>query len=168
MLNIFNLFLFLLALWIMFAISAGNVSWVYVFFGIGASLLVSIFSYKLQIIEKKSELLYLSLGFYRHFLKIFFNNFSESIKIVLKMALSKNDLNPLVYEVKIDEKISFNPALLMISLNMTAGLFCIGLKDNNPEGQKILVHAISRANFKKFDFKKICKSLNNVNDDNLV
>lgn len=164
MLNIFNLFLFLLALWIMFMISAGNVSWLYIFFGIGASLFVSAFSYRVRLIEKKSELLYLSLGFYRHFLKIFLKNFFESIKLILKMALSKNAPHPLVLEIEIKQKIDFNHALLMVSINMTAGLFCIGLK----EDKKILVHAISEVHFKKIDLKKICKSLNNVNDDNLV
>jgi multisubunit Na+/H+ antiporter MnhE subunit len=105
----------------------------------------------------------LSIGFYRHFFKIFFKNFFSSIKLILKLAIAKELPQPLIYTVKISSKNHFNLALLMTSLNMTAGLFCIGAKE-----QKILVHAIDDEHFKQFDLQKVYRSLNNVNDDNLV
>lgn len=163
MLNIFNLFLFLLMLWIMFMVAAGKVSWLYIFFGILASALVSASSFRLKLIERQSELLHLSFGFYRHFFKIFFKSFFGSLKLLINLALTKEPAHPLVYTVKIDPESNINPALLMASFNMTTGLFCIGAKDG-----EILVHAIDEEHFKKFDLQKICKSLSNVNDDNLV
>ena len=163
MLNIFNLFLFLFALWIMFMVAGGNISWLYVFFGILASGVVSIASYRINIIEKKSELLYLSFGFYRHFFKSFLRNFFSAVKLVVKLAISNEPLHPRVYVIKLNEENHFNPALLMSSFNMTTGLFCIGMKD-----YEVFVHAIDEAYFKKFDLQKTYKSLNNVNDDNLV
>lgn len=163
MLNIFNLFLFLLMLWIMFMLAAGKVSWLYVFFGILASGLVSISSFRLKLIEEKSELLHLSFGFYRHFLKIFLKGFFSAIKLVIKLAVAKEPSHPLVYSVKFDSESGLNPALLMASFNMTTGLFCIGAKEG-----EIFVHAIDAEHFKKFDLQKTCKSLSNVNDDNLV
>ncbi len=163
MLNIFNLFLFLFALWMLFMIVGGNTSWLYVFFGVVASSLVSLASFRLNLIEKKSELLYLSFGFYRHFFKIFTSGFVSSIKLILKLAAARQPMHPLIYTVEIDKKNHFNMALLMASFNMTAGLFCIGAKEN-----EILVHAIDEEHFKKFDLQKICKRLNNINDDNLV
>lgn len=163
MLNIFNLFLFLLTLWIMFMVAAGKVSWLYVFFGILASALVSISSFRLRLVEEKSELLHLSFGFYRHFFKIYFQGFVTAIKLVVNLALAKEPKHPLLYSVKVDPEHCFNPALLMASYNMTVGLFCLGIRDG-----EIFVHAIDEAHFKKFDLHKICKSLNNVNDDNLV
>ncbi len=144
-------------------IASSKVSWLYVFFGILASLLVSISSFRIKLVEKKSELLHLSFGFYRHFVKIFIKGFLPSLKLVIKMALSKEAPNPLIYSVKIDEESQINPALLMASFNMTTGLFCIGAKED-----EILVHAIDEKHFQKFDMKKICKSLKNINDDNLV
>ena len=163
MLNIFNLFLFLFALWIMFMIAGGNVSWLYVFFGILASAAVSIVSSRLNLIEKKSELLHLSFGFYRHFSRIFAQNFLSAIELVIRLALSNKPLHPLVYKLKLDPKNNFNPALLMASFNMTTGLFCIGLKDG-----EMLIHAIGGIFFNKFDLQKTYLSLSNVNDDNLV
>lgn len=163
MLNIFNLFLFLLTLWIMFMILAGKVSWLYIFFGILASGLVSISSFRIHLIEKKSELLHFSFGFYRHFARIFFKNFFSSLKLIIDLALTREPTYPLVYKVNLDHESQINPALLMASFNMTTGLFCIGNKEN-----EILIHAIDEDHFKKFDLQKIYKSLKNVNDDNLV
>jgi multisubunit Na+/H+ antiporter MnhE subunit len=163
MLNIFNLFLFLLALWVMFMLAAEKTSWLYMFFGILSSGLVSAASFRLKIIESKSELLYLSLGFYRHFVKIFFYNFFSASKLLLKLAFAKKLSVPLIYSVRQDSDDRFNPALLMASFNMTTGLFCIGAKD-----EEILIHAISEEYFKKFNLQKACKILNNINDDNLV
>jgi len=163
MVNIFNLFLFLFALWILFMISAGNISWLYIFFGILSAGLVSIASFRLNLIEEKSELLYMSFGFYRHFLKIFLQNFLTAIKLIISLALTNKTLHPLIHVVKFNPKNKFNPALLMASFNMTTGLFSIGAKDG-----EILVHSIDEVYFKKFDLQKACKSLNNVNDDNLV
>lgn len=163
MLNIFNLFLFLLALWILFMVAGENISALYVFYGVMAAGLVSFASFKLKLVEEKSELLYLSIGFHRHFLKIFLKNFLSAVKLVCSLALAREPSHPLVYVVRIDEKNHFNIALLMASFNMSTGLFCIGVKDN-----EVLVHSIDEEHFKRFNLQRMCKSLNNVNDDNLV
>ncbi len=163
MLNIFNLFLFLLALWVLFMISASHISWLYVFFGIIASGLVAVASFRLKLIEEKSELLYLSLGFYRHFFRIFVKNFLSSIRLIIDLAISRKPLHPTLHRVILQEKHRFNPALLMTSFNMSTGLFSISLKDD-----EIMVHALDENYFSQFDMHRASKSLNNVNDDNLV
>lgn len=163
MLNIFNLFLFLFALWILFMIAAGNVSWLYILYGIIAASLVSIASLRLRLIEEKSELLYLSVGFYRHFFKLFVKNFFSAMRLIIDLALANKPLHPLVYSVKFNPKNKFNPALLMASYNMSTGLFCISMKDD-----EMLIHAIDEEHFKKFDLQKISANLSNVNDDNIV
>jgi multisubunit Na+/H+ antiporter MnhE subunit len=163
MLNIFNLFLFLLALWILFMIAAGNISWLYIMLGVMSAALVSFGSYRLKLIEKDSELLYMSFGFYRHFSKIFFKNSFAAIKLVFILAFRREPIRPVVYVIKFDEKNKFNPALLMTSFSMSAGLLCIGTKDDN-----ILVHAIDSEYFKNFDVLKTILALRNINDDNLV
>ena len=52
MLNIFNLFLFLLLLWAMFMLAAGHLTWLYLMFGVIASALVSLVSMRLKLVEK--------------------------------------------------------------------------------------------------------------------
>ena len=145
-------------------IVGGNISWLYVFFGIIAAGFVSVASFRLNMVEKRSELLYLSIGFYRHFVRLYLNNFFSAINLILKLAFTSQQIQPLVYVVKLSpSRNHFNPALLMTSFNMTTGLFCIGAKD-----KEIFVHAISESYFRKFDLIKTCASLNNANDDNLV
>ncbi len=163
MLNIFNLFLFLFALWILFMISAGNISWLYLSFGIIASGLLSLFSYKIRLIEEKSELLYLSFGFYRNFLKIYFENFFSAITLIIALALRREPFKPVIHVVNFDEKYHLNLALFATTINMTTGLFCIAIRDD-----EIFIHAAEEDYFTRFDLQKLVKQLRHVNDDNLV
>ena len=128
-----------------------------------ASTLVSLVSMRLKLVEKNSELLYLSLGFYRHFFMIFVNNFLSSLFLIMNLAFRKKDLHPTLHRIKLRANLRFNPALLMASLNMSTGVFCVGVKEN-----EILIHAIDPSYFKKCDFQKICLNLRNINDDNLI
>lgn len=144
-------------------LAAGKVSLLYLVFGVMSAFLVSVSSFRLRLIEEKSELLHLSFGFYRHFVKRYLQNFFSSIRLLLEYVFAKEVPHPVIYKLEIPAESQFNPALLMASVNMTTGLFCIGTKDH-----EILVHALDEKYFKKFDLRKTCKSLNNVNDDNLV
>ena len=144
-------------------ISAGNISWLYLFFGVIASGLVSASSYKLKLIDEKSELLYLSFGFYRHFFKIYCKSFFSAIKLIFELAFREKKIKPIVYLVKFNEQNHFSPALLMASFNMTTGLFSIDFKDN-----ELLIHAINKEYFEKFNLHKTIVALKHTNDDNLI
>ncbi len=163
MINIFNLFLFLFALWVLFMLTAGNVSWIYVIFGIISSALVSILSFKLKLIEEKSELLYLSFGFYRNFIKIFLQNFFSSILLIIKLAIKNEVAIPIIYSVKLNEEDKFNPALMASSIDMYSGVLAIDITK-----EEVLVHALEAKYFTKINFTKLRANLNNANDDNLI
>ena len=142
---------------------AGQISLFYVMTGLLAAAFVSFLSFRFKLIEEKSELLYLSFGFYRHFVRIFFGNFIASMKIITKIAFSKSSLEPVVYTVKLDAEHNFNPALLATHCNLTAGLFCIRIRKTD-----VMIHAINASYFKNLNLKKSLKSLDNVNDDNII
>ncbi len=163
MLNIFNLFLFLLLLWVMLMLSSGNVTWAYLVIGIFCTTAISFLSFRLKLIKKDSELLYLSLGFYRHFAEIFFRNIFKAWYLIFDLALNKKPMRPLLYSIKHNKDHKYNLALMAITLNMSTGLFCIGVRENN-----FYVHAIEEKYFEAFDVFKTNKILLNVNDDNLV
>ncbi len=163
MINIFNLFLFLFASWVLFMVAGGHFSLFYVLYGIVACALVAYLSLRLRLVEKNSELLYLSSGFYSHFLLIYLKNFISSMKIIIVMALKNTQIRPLIYAVNLNSEEKFNPALLMVSFNMSAGLLSIDFKEN-----KILVHALDEKYFERFNVKEIVTSLKNTNDDNLI
>lgn len=142
---------------------AGQVSWLYVIFGLLASALVSFLSFRFKLIEKRSELLYLSFGFYRHFLTVFFGNFISSMQIILQLAFPKRSLEPVICTINLSSNNHFNPALLATHCNLTAGLFCITIKKT-----KIIIHATHITYFEKLNLKKALRSLDNVNDDNII
>ncbi len=163
MLNIFNLFLFLFALWVLLIVGSDKISWLYVYLGIFASLMVSIFSYQAKMINKKSQLLFLSLGFYRHFFLIYIKNFIDSIYLIIELATKKKSAHPTIHKIKINRNKKINYDLLMFSLTMTSGL--VAVENFNDE---ITIHAIDEKFFQKLKLEKIYKSLENVNDDDLV
>ena len=163
MLNIFNLFLFLLTLWFVFMFVGHDFSIPFLIFGIISSLVISIISYQLKLINNKSELLYLSLGFYHHFFGIYFKNFFKSMNLVFDLAINRKSLHPTIHRIKFHDHYRFNSALLISSFNMSAGLFSIGI-----DGDEIIIHAIHEEYFYEFDLLKNIINLNNVNDDNLV
>lgn len=135
----------------------------FIIFGIFSSALVAIISYQLRLIDKTSELLYLSIGFYKHFVGLYFQNFYKSILLIFELAIQKKSLHPTLHRIKFKSNFRFNPALLIATLNMNAGLFAIGVEDDD-----IIIHAIHEDFFYDFDLLKNTISLNNVNDDNLV
>lgn len=163
MLNIFNLFLFLLLLWASLMLSSAHFSWVYAIFGIIFAAIISFASFKLKLIKKESELLYLSIGFYRYFIKLYYTNFVKSCRLIYLMALSKKAIRPLLYSVAIDCNSKFNPALMVATINISTGIFCIGVKENF-----FYIHALDEKYFNNLDLFKITKKLPEINDDNLV
>lgn len=162
MLNIFNLFLFLLGIWIIFLLLSNQISWLYLLLGIICSGLVSIASYHLKLIDKKSELLYLSIGFYHHFILLYFKNFFNSLKLIFSLNINSK-CQPSIHIITIDNQSKYNPALLASTINMTAGLFCLLIKNN-----KIFIHCLNQEFFNQFNLNKTIKILNKINDDNLV
>lgn len=163
MLNIFNLFLFLLALWFVFMASSGNISWLYLGFGIFSCALVAFFSYKAKLISPQEEMLYLSIGFYRVFLKNYLCNFFSSMSLLNALAFRKEPFKGRTFEVKINQKNLPNFALLVASINMMSGIFCVAA-----DKKSLLIHAIEKDYFAKFNLKDLCEELATVNDDNLV
>lgn len=131
--------------------------------GIVSCAVVSVAAIRLGWIDKNSEFLYLSLGFYRHFCRLYGQNFLRSLKMIIYLALGRNPVRPLVYSLPFEYKNKFNPTLFAVTLNLSAGLFCIGIRDQN-----FLVHALDEKYFEKIDLYKLGKILPEVNDDNLV
>lgn len=161
MLNIFNFFLFLMTLWGLFMLGSSKVSLVYFLLGTISSFLISFASFKANIFNKKSELLYLSLGFYKHFIKIYLGEVLRSLSLLVKLAFKSCEPN--LYQLKLNEKYLTNKELLIASINMNAGMFYVGSKKDD-----MLIHAVSKDSFERIDIHKLCLNLRNINDDSLV
>lgn len=147
----------------MFMLFAGNISFLYLIYGIIASSLVSWLSFKAKLITKESELLFLSLGFYHHFLKTYCKNILKSWNLLLNLACSQKPIRPLIHSLEVEYENKFNPALLISTFTMCTGILCVKMEKNI-----FYVHAIDEKYFNDLDLFKIKKILPNINDDNLV
>jgi len=164
MINIFTLFLLLLALWSSFVYLIFGFDYTYFVLGIVASLVISLICFNLKIINKKSELLYLSWGFYKYFIKLYFTNFFKQITVQIKMLFISSFTDPrsikVVYRTQENKNNSF---LFEATINFMAGYSIIEIKPDH-----ILVGAINRSYEDQFFAKRIFAKIKNINDDNLV
>ncbi|MCE3254782.1 MAG: hypothetical protein K0R25_276 [Rickettsiaceae bacterium] len=163
MINIFNLFLTLFFFWILFSYVNGSLSWFYVFFGAASSLIVSIISWKLKIITKRSNFLFLSFGFYHHFFAVIFHSFTKSLKIAFACAFGSKKINPQIHELPLKKPNSRKSILLISTINLMAGLVFVGFKDD-----KIIICSLHENFIKQLDLPKLLKELNKVNDNRLT
>ncbi len=173
MLNIFNNFLFLLAFWAIFMLLSNNFKFMYLYLGVVSSFAVALISFFIKIYDKKSQFLYLSIGFYRHFLNIYFENFLSSIFLLFKMALFPQKLISGFYNLKLlNDKFSENDVnllkkieldLLIASINLHCAILAL---DHNCN--KIKIHYLNKNYYKKINLNKIKRSLTTINDCDLV
>jgi hypothetical protein len=145
--------------------AGNNISFIYFFFGVISSLFVAVASYRVGIIQKKSELLYLSIGFYRYFIKLYLDNFFSSINLILSLALEKNE-NCKISTIEIyDEKL--NLGLLIAAINISSGI--ISASHRIDDNKKILlIHSVDDKYLERFDLYKNIKIINNLNEDDIV
>lgn len=162
MTNIFNQFIFLLFIWLIFMVLGQNFSFFYLNSGIITSLLLAFLSFKLKIIEKNSPMLFLHLNFYKHFLSIILVSFIYSFRLIYIILLAKKEFTPKIYsfevELKDDEK-----NLFIASANLFCGISLIE-EDKN----QFKIHAIDDWFFKKFNHKKVIKSIAQINENEII
>lgn len=164
MINILNLFLLLLAIWGVCVYLIFGLNYTYLSVGLVVSLVISLICFNLKIINKKSELLYLSLGFYKYFAKLYFTNILKQILLQIKILLVPSFSDPKVIVVPLSSKEKQeDSALFEASVNFMAGYQIL-----KSEEKQILVSAINANYEKRFRPKKIFKDIKNINDDSLV
>lgn len=161
MLNIFNLFLFLFGTWSLLMFVAGKISWLFTAVGILVSFLISLFSYKLNLIDKRTQFPFLQTGFYIHFFKIYVNNFIASIALLVILAFGKRSLSVSKKFLKTKED-NIIDSVVIATINMSVGLLCV---DCDSEG--FLVTSLGEEYFRDFDFEGTLNSLRKFNDDEI-
>lgn len=166
MLNIFNLFLFLFLVWGLFMIVLLKFSILSIIFGGICSFAIAYYAFKIKIIKKDTELIFLNYNFYRHFVKIYLKNFMRSLNLLIELVFFHNSIRPLIYKQKIKIH-DYNYQLLEYSINCSAGLSCIDVEINNKDCI-FVIHALNESYFELFQIKKIARFLPHINEDKIV
>lgn len=194
MINIFNLFLILFSFWLLFSYSNGSLSWFYVCFGLLSSLLVSFVSWKMKIITKHSNFLFLHIGFYRHFLGIIFSSFPASLLTIFRAAIASPKVDYKIYFLpikKLNNPKFHHTSALQASENQRFWECQDPTKDGNwhnielalliptinllpnivfvgLEDQNMIICGLGEQNIAQLDLEKIYVNLAKINDNNLV
>ncbi len=159
----FDLFLFLLFLWLLLMLNFQRFTYEMLIAGIFSSATVAILARYLQLITNESKQLFLSLRFYRHFLRIYSENFYRSLSLIFDLAFGFKSFAPQIKRVAIYKKFRPDLALLIASINMISGLMVIEVEEEN-----ILIYAINPDCFADFELLKTAVGLSEINDDDLI
>jgi hypothetical protein len=164
MINIFNLFLFLCALWFLLSFSSNNLTTEFMIAGSVISALISLASWKLKIINKHFNFLFLNLGFYKHFLGIFIVSFFRLIPFLVKNTFTNKTKNCCVYEINQKKILNRSELSLFIAtITFIPGIAYLGRNKDN-----IIIYATSEDLFNNSSIKTIYNNINQINDDQLV
>jgi len=163
MINIFNLFLTLFFFWLLSAYRNENLSWFYVFFGMIASSIVSFIAWRIKIITKHSNFLFLHLGFYKHFIGTILSSFLASLLTIFRAAIGSPKIDCKIYFLPINRLSNAELALLIVTINFLPGVVFIGLEE-----QKIILCGLNEQYIAKLNLEKIYDNLAQINDNRLV
>jgi multisubunit Na+/H+ antiporter MnhE subunit len=161
MINIFNLFLVLLFCWFAFAFAGGVLSWFYLFLGIVASAIISLISWRIKLIDRTTDFLFLNLGFYQHFCKLIFLSFFKSMFLLVRSTLKTN--HSITYYLPIKKQNNGELALFISTISLIPGLFCLGIKD-----EELVIHALDEKYFKQAKINELYNNIKSINDNRLV
>lgn len=161
--KIFDLFLFLLSIWLLLMWNGNQLKIEFLIAGLISSFLVAVLSFVLGLINQESKMLFLSISFYGHFIRLYFVNFWKSLGLIFDLAIGARFIHPITQNVLIFEKYQPDHALLIASINMMSGLMVVGIVEN-----QLKIYAIDEECFDGLDMLKTSISLQEINDDDLV
>lgn len=165
MINIFNLFLFLYAFWGILAFASDSLTMSFIALGFFFSLIVSLIAWKLKMVRKKVNFLFLNLGFYKHFLSLFFVNFFYCVIFLVKTTFVKKDPeNNCFFEMNFEKILTKSEmAIFIASISFIPGLCYVDC-----DKTVVTIYALDERFFRKDPLQKIYNNINQVDDDNLV
>lgn len=164
MINIFNLFLFLTAIWAVLLFAFDSFSTSYMVFGMFCAFITTLISWKLKLINKNFNFLFLNFGFYKHFFLVFFFSLFRSIFYLIKLVLLSKETSGYILEItpkKTPEKSDL--MLFVATLTFIFGVSYIGTKKG-----AILIYVVDKDFFNEDRLKKIYDNISQINDDRLV
>lgn len=161
--KIFDLFLFLLMVWLFLMLGTKKFDIYFVISGFFSAALVAFASFALGLINQESEFLFLNLSFYRHFINCYFANFWRSLNLIFQLAIGARSTHPLTQNTKIPLQHSGSEALLIASVNMIAGLMVVAANE-----EYLKIYAIDENCLDYLDLTKTSIRLQKINEEELI
>jgi hypothetical protein len=164
MINIFNLFLFLCVIWAILIYVSGDFSMGFMVFGVVLSSVISIASWKLKIINKNFNFLFLNLGFYRHFLSIFFIFLIKFIFFLIRTTFTRQVDQDCLFQISPNKILNKSE----LSIFVATLSFIPGISYVKTHKSIITIYAVSETLFEKRNLGKLYHNIHKINDDSLI
>lgn len=130
---------------------------IFIFFGFVVSLLITWLWHKNN---PENNQLYLSLGFYRHFWQLYWQNFPSSLKMIAKIALTPKKLQPITQQLEISQN---QDLTLLVSFHFLSGIIV-----DNQDNKSIKINCVDSCFLQKKKISFLFRSFQNIDDNQLI
>lgn len=162
--NIFVMFLVMATLWMSAIVLLNIFTPYYIIFGIIASAICSLLAYRMRCFNKRSKMLFLHIGFYRHFILFFNEVIFGHFKLAFKfLSLRKLKIDPTLDFILIDKDDDEDISIYIDSINLISGVICIAVRKRH-----LLIHSLHPSFISRLDMHILSKRTNKVPDDSLI
>jgi len=164
MFYLINRFIVLLLTWFVllfndfyYAKLNNNAFVIFIFFGFVVSLLITWLWHKNN---PENNQLYLSLGFYRHFWQLYWQNCLSSLKMIAKIALTPKKLQPITQQLEISQN---QDLTLLVSFHFLSGIIV-----DNQDNKSIKINCVDACFLQKKKISFLFRSFQNIDDNQLI
>lgn len=163
MLNKFTLFLLLFSVWFISLIFSGILTIGLILLGFVVSIVITLFVFRLSIINNKTDFMFLQFGFYGYILQKVNDNLVKVFKISLQFLTSKDDFVSILDYVFLNKDSDAESALTANLLTLLPGTIGILMKK-----RYLIVHSLDKDYFSLSEMYNITNEVGRINDDSLV
>jgi hypothetical protein len=130
---------------------------IFIFFGFVISLLIAWLWQKNHL---ENNQLYLSLGFYRHFWQLYWQNLLSSIKMTIILAIAPKKLKPITYQLNVDKN---QDLLCLVSFHFLSGIIV-----DNQDNKSIKINCVDACFLQNKKIRFLFRSFENIDDNQLI
>jgi hypothetical protein len=131
--------------------------------GIIISIFISAVVIKLKLYSHQSEFLFLQFGFYNILSKKIFLCFGENIYLAFQFLLPRNNIDPIIDFLYIDDNNIFKNNLVCNILNMNFGIINCIIKN-----QCFFIHSMNELFFSPNQLYFLSVEVQRIHDDSLI
>ena len=163
MLNKFTLFLLLFVIWCISLFFSGAFNIFLVIFGFIISIIITLFVFRLTIVNSATEFLFLQFRFYGYIFDKFNSHAVNIFKICLQFLDQKTNFTSILDYVFLNKDSDAESALASNLLTFLPGTIGILMKK-----RYLIVHSLDKEYFSLSEMYNITNEIGKLNDDSLV
>ncbi len=163
MLNKITLFLLLFVVWCISLLFNGTFNIFLIIFGLIISITITVFVFRLTLINDTTEFLFLQLGFYTYIFEKFNNSAANIFKICLQFLNPKTKFTSILDYVFLNKDSDAESSLTANLLTFLPGTIGILMKK-----RYLIVHSLDKDYFSLSEMYNITTEVGKIDDDSLV